>query len=90
MGIAASVDYRGDQHSSYLMSSDDENDENAAIVPIGFTPTSSPEQLPDLIERKDTTPDQHNQINKDKEDEAAKESMQPLPNIDDLEMFALQ
>ena len=72
------------------MTSDDEDNGSAAIAPIGFTPTSSPEHLPDLLGKNDATPDQDNQINKDKEDEAAKESIEPLPNIGDLEIFALQ
>ena len=89
LGIAASVDYRDDQQSPY---SDDDNDENAAIAPIGFTPTSSPEQLSDLIQKNDTSLDQ-GQTRKDKEgqpNEAVTQSDHPLPNVGDLEIFALQ
>lgn len=95
MGIAASVDYRGDhyddQPSSYLLNSDDENDGgNAAIAPIGFTPTSSPEQLPDLLQKTNSLPDQ---AHKDKENQPTEEIASiehPLPNVGDLEIFALQ
>ena len=93
LGIAASVDYHDDQQSSYLLNSDDENDENAAIAPIGFTPTSSPEQLPDLLQKNDTLSDQDYQEHKDKENqpnEAITKSEQPLPNVGDLEIFAIQ
>ena len=92
LGIPASVDYRDDQQSSYLLHSDDENDENAAIAPIDFTPTSSPEQLPDILQKNDTLSDQDNQ-HKDKENqpnEVITKSEQPLPNVGDLEIFALQ
>ena len=90
LGIAASIDYRDDHQSSCLMNSDDENDENAAVAPIGFTPTSSPEQLSDLWQQKD---DDSDQIQKDKEDqpnETVTKSEQPLPNVGDLEIFALK
>lgn len=99
MGIAASVDYHEDQQLSYLLHSDDENDENAAIVPIDFTPTSSPEQLPDLMQKNDTLSgrdnlsDQDNQEHKNKENqpnEVITKSEHPLPNVGDLEIFALQ
>jgi len=95
LGIAASVDYRDDhlddQPSSYLLNSDNENDgDNAAIAPIGFTPTSSPEQLPDLLQTNNNLPDQ---IHKDKENQPNEEiasTEYPLPNVGDLEIFALQ
>ena len=99
MGIAASVDYRDVQQLSYLLHSDEENDENAAIAPIDFTPTSSPEQLPDLLQKNNTVSgqdnlsDQDNQEDKNKENqpnEAITKSEQPLPNVGDLEIFALQ
>ena len=90
--MAASVDYRDEQQSSCLLNSDDENDENAAIAPIDFTPTSSPEQLSDLLQKSSTVSDQ-DQVRKDKENqpnEAATKPNQPLPNVGDLEIFALQ
>ena len=93
LGIAASVDFCDDQQSlSYVMHSDDENDENAAIAPIGFTPTSSPEQLSDLLQKGNSLSDQ-DQVHKGKEnqpDEAVTKTEQPLPNVGDLESFALQ
>lgn len=90
--MAASVDYRDDQQSSYLINSDDENDESAAIAPISFTPTSSPEQLSDLLQKDNTLSDQE-QVHKDKENqpnETAVKAEHPLPNVGDLEIFALQ
>lgn len=87
MGIAASVDYCDDQQSSYLFNSDEEND-NAAIAPIGFTPTSSPEQLPDLLQKDDNSLDQ---VHKGKENQPTEAKIEhPLPNVSDLEIFALQ
>ena len=90
LGIAAVVDCHDDQQLSCLMNSDDKNDENAAVAPISFIPTSSPEQLSDLWQQKD---DNSDQIQKDKEDqpnETVTLTKQPLPNVGDLEIFALK
>ena len=90
MGIAASIDYRDDQQSLCLMNSDDENDENAAVAPISFTPTSSPEQLSDLWQQKSDSSDQVNKGKENQPNEAITKSEQPLPNVGDLEIFALK
>lgn len=87
LGIAASVDYCNDQQSSYLLNSDDENDESAAIAPIGLTPTSSPEQLSDLLQKNDAPSDEDQ---KDKENQLNETVEHPLPNVGDLESFALK
>ena len=100
LGIAASVDYCDDyddkQSSTMLLSSDNDEDDgdddsNAPIVPIGLTPTSSPEQLPDLLPHNNNNkqPTQSQQKEAHSSDVAAK-PQQDLPNIGNLEVFALK
>ena len=96
LGLAASVDYCDDKESSTMLldsdNDDDDDDSNAPIVPIGLTPTSSPEQLPHLLSYSTNhciQPIQSQRKESHSSDMAAK-PQQDLSNIGNLEVFALK
>jgi len=95
LGIAASVDYcddNDDERSSTMLlnsDNDDDNDSSAPILPIGLTPTSSPEQLPDLLPHNNNHSKQFTQSQQKSSDVAAK-LQEDLSKIGNLEVFALK